>query len=263
MKKRYGCLALAVFLLTGSTVTVHADEYKGKDGWKAEFTGNAIESNFTSQSFADEVTSLQPGDSVEISVAVRNGSERETDWYMSNEVLQSLEDSSSAQGGAYTYVLTYEGNGSSTTLYSSESVGGETVSAAGEGLHEATDNLEQFFYLDHLSKGGSGLIRLKVALNGETQGNAYQNTLARLQLNFAVEGTEEGGGNGGGGSRGNGGNSRRPGGPGSVIYSPGAVQTGDPGGMVLWSAAALASGLILLILGVVYQKRNKGGRKYE
>ena len=32
-----------------------------------------------------------------------------------------------------------------------------------------------------------GIITLEVALDGETQGNSYQDTLADLQMNFAVE----------------------------------------------------------------------------
>lgn len=251
MKKRIGCLILAALMLTGVAATALADDYKGKDGWKAEFTGGAIESNFTSSAFAEEITSLQPGDRIEIKIAVRNNSDRDTDWYMSNEVLQSLEDSSPAKGGAYTYVLTWQGSGEPNTLYSSESVGGESVSAAGTGLHEATDNLEQFFYLDHLKKGGEGYITLQVALNGETQGNSYQNTLARLQLNFAVEGSREGGRDSGDGG------STPP------VYSTGALKTGDPGGLVMWSVVALISGLALLICGVIYQKKSQGGESYE
>lgn len=254
MKKRYKGLALAVLLVAGSTLTVHAEDYEGKSGWKAEFTGDKIESNFTSQSFADEVKELQPGDSIVIRVAVKNGSQKDTDWYVSNEVLQSLEDSSPAKGGAYTYELTWKGTGDLATLYSSDSIGGERkkITAAGQGLHEATDNLEQFFYLDHLKKGEEGLITLKVALNGETQGNNYQNTLARLQLNFAVEGNAEGGS---GSSR----DSRRN----AVTYSPGAVQTSDPARLMLWSVATLISGLGLLICAVIYQKKSRGGDECE
>lgn len=255
MKKRIGCLILTALMLTGAAATALAEEYKGKDGWKAEFTGSAIESNFTSSAFAEEITSLQPGDRIEIKIAVRNNSDRDTDWYMSNEVLQSLEDSSPAKGGAYTYILSWQGSGESNTLYSSESVGGESVSAAGTGLHEATDNLEQFFYLDRLTRGGEGYITLQVALNGETQGNSYQNTLARLQLNFAVEGVrgDNGGGGDNPGGKSPGGGSERP------VYSSGALNTGDPGGLVMWSVIALISGLVLLICGVIYQKKSQGG----
>ena len=253
MRKRYACLSLAALLSFGSAVPVYAVEQEGRDGWKAEFTGKAIESNFTSSTFAEEISGLEPGDTIRIKIAVKNSSENGTDWYMSNEVLESLEDASPAKGGAYQYELSYEGSKDSVVLYSSGSVGGENVSGAGEGLHEATDSLEQFFYLDHLDGGKEGYITLVVGLNGESQVASYQNTLARLRLNFAVEETA---GNGGGGSSSGGGGDTSPS-PGSAVYSPGAVQTGDPGGMALWSGLALVSGLLLLVCAVVSFRRER------
>ena len=44
--------------------------------------------------------------------------------------------------------------------------------------------MEDYFYLDRLDKNETGTVELEVGLEGETQGNAYQNTLAKLQLNF-------------------------------------------------------------------------------
>lgn len=251
-KKRYACLVLAALLSFGSAAPVYAVEREGKDGWKAEFTGKAIESNFTSSAFAEEISGLEPGDSIRIRIAVKNSSGKGTDWYMSNEVLESLEDASPAKGGAYQYELSYEGSGDPKILYSSGSVGGEAVSGAGEGLHEATDSLEQFFYLDHLDGGKEGYITLVVGLNGESQVASYQNTLARLRLNFAVEETAENGRKGGGS-----GGESSPSNPGSVVYSPGAVQTGDPGGMAFWSGLALVSGLLLLVCAVVSLRRER------
>ena len=78
-------------------------------------------------------------------------------------------------------------NGEETLLFSSDTVGGENISAGGEGLHEATGALEDYFYLDTLTTGQVGSISLVVSLDGETQGNDYQDTLADLQMNFAVE----------------------------------------------------------------------------
>lgn len=250
MKKRYGCLILAACLLMGSVLTAQA-----KDGWKAEFTGKAIESNFSSQSIADEVSGLLPGDSTEIKVSIVNSSDRSTDWYMSNEVRRSLEDNSPAKGGAYEYVLTYHGSGDPVVLYSSDQVGGEVVGKAGEGLHEATDNLEEFFYLDSLGKGKQAYITLRVSLNGETQGNNYQNTLAELRLRFAVEEAPDGGSNGSTGSN------RTPGS--SAVYNVGAVQTGDTSNILLWSVLLLISGMGLAVTALICQKRSRGGQEND
>ena len=108
---------------------------------------------------------------------------------MRNEVIESLEDASkTAAGGAYSYRLAYVNpDGVEQVLYDSESVGGVDYTTGKQGLHEATDALDEFFYLDTLPSGKTGYVTLKVLLDGETQTNNYQDTLAKLQLNFAVE----------------------------------------------------------------------------
>lgn len=194
MKKKILSLAMAVFMLVGASFSVQAEDYQGEDGWNVTFNGKKIENSFTSSDIDSAIYDLLPGDSIEIHLGLQNTSKKSADWYMTNQVLQSLEDSKSvAEGGAYTYVLTYVNpKGEDCLLYSSESVGGEKDSAAGEGLHEADDSLKDYFFLDSMEAGKSGEIVLKVGLEGETQGNDYQNTLARMQMNFAVEPTVEG-----------------------------------------------------------------------
>ena len=52
----------------------------------------------------------------------------------------------------------------------------------------ATDVIRvSYFYLDNLSRGQGGQIVLKIALDGETQGNRYQDRVADLRMNFAVQ----------------------------------------------------------------------------
>ena len=53
---------------------------------------------------------MQPGDSITLKVQIRNADTGATDWYMTNEALQSLEDAADvADGGAYSYRLAYTG----------------------------------------------------------------------------------------------------------------------------------------------------------
>ena len=79
MRKKYACLALAALLAFGGAAPVYAVEQEGRDGWKAEFTGKAIESNFTSSAFAEEISGLEPGDTIRIQIAVKNSSKKGTD----------------------------------------------------------------------------------------------------------------------------------------------------------------------------------------
>lgn len=190
-KKILGMLALTA-MLAASTMTASAETIEGEKDWSVSFTDkNKMVSNFTTADLNEIVSGMQPGDEAIFEIALTNKNSKKTDWYMSNKVLYSLEDrsiNSKTGGGAYTYKLTYtDKDGEVTVLFDSDTVGGEKVSPAGEGLHAATDALEDFFYLDTLSKGHNGQISLTVALDGETQGNDYQNTLADLQMQFAVE----------------------------------------------------------------------------
>lgn len=265
MKRKLICAALGVLLLGGSRLTAEAEDYQGGD-WKVEFTGKEMVSNFTSADLSEAVYALQPGDSVTISLDLENKSGGSSEWYMTNRVLASLEDSSSeARGGAYVYRLTYtEGNGTLTTLFESESIGGEGKSAAsGLGLHEAAESLDEYFRLDTLSAGEKGKVTLMVALDGETQGNAYQNTLADLRMNFAVDTLNtvaDDGSNGG--NDGNGGgdsadNRDQTSGGGSHSYTTGGVKTGDYSNLALWSALAFASGAVLLVMALFGMKKDR------
>ena len=49
MKKKILCLLLAGILGTGMAVPAQAEELTGRTAWKAEFDGEGVQSNFTSQ----------------------------------------------------------------------------------------------------------------------------------------------------------------------------------------------------------------------
>lgn len=188
MKKRWlGILAAVVFLLQAAPV--YAEHYEGGTGWTVRFTGSGMESSFQTSDINDAIYNLQPGDSIDLTLTLQNSGSADTDWWMKNKVLRSLEDTQkAASGGGYSYILTWQNaSGRRETLYSSDTVGGEKNTAAMEGLHEATNSTQEYFFLDSLRPGETGCILLTVALDGETQGNAYQDTLADLEMNFAVE----------------------------------------------------------------------------
>ena len=188
MKKIISIL-MTLCLVALMALPVFARDYEGEKGWQVTFTQNEkMDSNFKTADLDEAVAGMQPGDTITFTVALKNNHSDTTNWYMTNKVIRSLEDASDkANGGAYTYILKYKGSGDEKTLFDSETVGGDNVSNAGQGLHEATNGLEDYFYLDTLKNGQSGKVTLKVGLDGETQGNNYQDTLADLQMNFAVE----------------------------------------------------------------------------
>lgn len=255
MKRRSKVLGLAAVLLLVPSLTALAEDRQGAAGWQVTFNGKRMESNFTSGKMSDEVNAMQPGDSVELTVTIRNDFDGQADWYMKNEVLESLEDAGDAAGGAYDYLLTYtDVAGTTTTLYSSEKFGGEGR-IGGVGLHGATTTLKDYFYLDRMSDGNSGTVRLKVALDGETLVNDYQNTLARLQMDFATELVSSRPGTPGGGSD-------DPQGPGDPsgnqsLQRTGVVQTNDDSQIMRYLLLTFGSGLALLLIGIWMLRRQK------
>lgn len=242
MKKRVLILLLLLCMVWAPVVRSQAKTFNGDPGWQVNFTPrNEMESNFTTANLTELISGMQPGDDAIINLALRNTNSATTDWYMTNEVLSSLEDSVTvASGGAYTYQLSYtKANGETTVLFDSDTVGGENVSTAGEGLNEVTNALDEFFFLDTLKTGESGMITLRVVLDGETQGNDYQDTLAKLQMNFAVELQEP--------------ESRRV---------RRVVKTGDDS-MLPYVIAAGISGLLLLAFAIysLRERRGKNAKK--
>ncbi|MEE1304450.1 MAG: hypothetical protein U0K68_04795 [Agathobacter sp.] len=171
-----------------------ADEYtesepnvitNNKD-WKVDFDGDKVNSNFDSDEVADAVTDAMPGDVLTFRMDIENTSDDKSNWYMTNEVVKSLEDDSNANGGAYSYKLSYVSpEGKQEVLYSSDAVGGDNDSI--KGLHQATNSTDKYFYLDNLNKGEKGTVELSIQLDGKTQNNTYQSTLAEMDMRFAVE----------------------------------------------------------------------------
>lgn len=239
MKKRWIALSLAGVLALVSSVTTLAEDRKGASGWQVSFDGSKITNNFSKSDMDDEIYAMEPGDSVELTISLKNSFNGQADWYMRNQVLETLEKSAEIAGGAYDYLLTYkDASGATTTLYSSEKFGGEGR-YNGVGLKGATTTLDEYFYLDRLGKEDTGVVKLKVALDGETLVNSYQSTLAVLQMDFATELVKSG----------------------TSTQTPGRnreiIKTGDQSQIMLYILLALGAGLLLLMLAFLRMRREK------
>ena len=152
---------------------------------------------------------------------------------MTSKIVSSLEEGT-ARDGAYTYRLWYKNNtsGKETEIFNSNRVGGDSSSGLMEinkALKEDYDkNGEKYFYLDNLSRGQGGQIFLNIELDGETQGNAYQDRLADLKMNFAVQVAEQSGTTT------------------STTSSRSAPKTGDEHNLLPYYIAMIISGLLFL-----------------
>ncbi|MCM1025235.1 MAG: hypothetical protein NC432_02300 [Roseburia sp.] len=241
-------LALSLFLITG--LETKADQLYGQSGWEVNFTADSrMDSNFGQQSIDEAISGMQPGDTITFTLKLGNQNAKATDWYMTNEVVRSLEDTSknaATGGGAYAYYLAYEGANRSVVLFDSDTVGGDDS----EGLKDATEALrEDYIYLDTLNPGQGGTITLRVALDGETQDNAYQDTLADLRMRFAVEVRPEAS------------TVVQEGPPGTPTPSnpirTSLVRTGDETELLPFLIAMAVSGVLFLLLAFYGKRQNK------
>lgn len=259
MKRLIRCLVLAALLLglLPAAALAEGEHFTGADNWKVTFTSDKqMVSSFSKGDLDDKISGMQPGDDITLSVKLQNSYKDPTDWYLSNKVARTLEETSAAgaSGGAYTYRLTYIGpDGASSVIYDSDTVGGDTQDGSKQGLGEATNAMEDYFFLGTIGSGKSGEVQLYIALDGETQGNAYMNTLADLEMSFAVDVNEP---------------TAEP--KKETVYrrntttvptTSSTVSTGDSTDLRPLFIAMSASGLVLLALGVDGLRRRSAEKK--
>lgn len=213
---------------TIGTVWFNADGKTMSNDFQKNLTDTTVESQLIKR-----MKEMQPGDKVKFVINLRNDYSKSTNWYMTSKIVSSLEEGT-ARDGAYTYRLWYKNNtsGKETEIFNSNRVGGDSSSGLMEinkALKEDYDkNGEKYFYLDNLSRGQGGQIFLNIELDGETQGNAYQDRLADLKMNFAVQVAEQSGTTT------------------STTSSRSAPKTGDEHNLLPYYIAMIISGLLFL-----------------
>ena len=185
MRKIISAVMAAALAFAVLPVAAMAESIPHPGNWRVTYTSDGkMTDNYSASEYVDAVSGLQPGDDITFAITLSHENDSKADWYIANDVVKTLEENSDASGSAYEYRLTYTNpSGQTSTLYDSEVVGGDE----GNGLADATNALEDYIGLGQLSKGQTAKVELRVALDGETEGNAYFDTLARLKLKFAVE----------------------------------------------------------------------------
>ena len=227
-------------LIISIPAVASADPYTSEVGtvWfnsDGKTMGNDFQKNLSDDNvenaLKERMKQLQPGDEVTFVINLRNDYSSATNWYMTSKIVDSLEEGT-AKDGAYTYYLRYVNNTNSANnreLFRSETVGGDSSTGLMEvnkSLKEDYDrNGEKYFYLDNLARGQGGQVLLTIALDGETQGNAYQNRLADLKMNFAVQIADQ---------------------PGITTRAGNAPKTGDENNLFPYYVVMVISGFLFL-----------------
>ena len=224
MKKRLISLATAVILLVALVLPCAFAESYSPAVQHVSYNGKTI-TGFDGSVY-NIAPDFQPGDDLTITVYLHNDVDTATAWYIDNSVVKPFEDAQKgALDGSYTYELTYN---DSTDVFRSGNIGGEER----PGIQDAINSLSQYVYLGKIPAHGQGKVVLHMAIDGETQNNDYWNTLAQLQMSFAVEKTSD---------------------------IPRIPKTSDKGDFIIWgTATVLCAALAALI---VVKDRKKDGDK--
>jgi hypothetical protein len=241
MKKlgRITTLLLALMTVLMMSQAAFAETY---NGGTFSFDGSDIINSDAESTIDEEIGNLEPGDSMTFKFEYSNDSDEDTEWYLENKIVKTLEEMGGTNGG-YTYKLVNYGKAEGTvTIFDSEAVAGEdseNPDSEDEGLKSATNATEDWLYIDTLKPGQSGSTELTVALDGESQANSYQATDGQLRIAYAVETLE-----------------------GETIYKhvPGKrVNTGDMTNLMTPLAMFLGAALLAVLTILSFRKDRKDG----
>ena len=201
---------------------------------KCSYNGKKIVTDYSSKKFKEAIKNMEPGDTLDYKLQYTNKSDKTTLWYMKNEVLETLEDNSDqAENGGYTYILKAGGQ----TLFNNSAVGGEKVVKKLQGLKQATNATKDYFFIEELKPGKSGMTTLHVELDGETGVNTYMDTQGALSFQYAVE------------EKGKRANPDNPG-------TRSRIKTGDMN-RIIYYVVLLSAAVLLLVIAVVLWRRDR------
>ncbi|SFH97855.1 hypothetical protein SAMN04487830_11544 [Pseudobutyrivibrio sp. OR37] len=194
MKKIYLNIVLALMVTVASftTMAATAQAEEEKVEWTVEFTGKG-DTGFEPvnpddlKALKEKISDAMPGDTIVFKANYKNSTDKTMDFFLAADVLASLEDDKNgkaAEGGAYTYMLTYDSGKGETIIYNSETVGGDNDSI--KGLNQLKNN-NAFVSIGTLAKKKQGVVTLTIKLDGNSQDNRYMSKLAQLNVQFAAK----------------------------------------------------------------------------
>jgi len=207
MKRKVLALILAVTMFAGMSITSYANgnaTVSFTADKKLEYSNVTPGENGT-VNLGSAFENVAPGETKSQTITLFNENERTADFYMSTEVLDSLEKGKdAAKGAGYDIILSIKHNAEETVLYDS-AVGGykvtdseETASATGIDAMNTTlgkdannDKEADHILVATLPKGDTADVVLSIAFDGEAmdnnaQGVDYSLTDGQIAFDFKV-----------------------------------------------------------------------------
>ena len=187
MKKKILNVVLALTLVMGfnnTAIISNAAEDSLSYSWDVTYNGKNFASTYDSSKAA--IQNVMPGDTITYTVNYINGTNEATDFYMNADVIKTLEDTSAAEGGAYSFKITNNGE----TIFDSETVGGDAEEVV--GLKQVKGKEGAYFSLGSVpaKTSNKGTVQILITLDGNSQTNNYMAAVANLQVKFGAEDSE-------------------------------------------------------------------------
>lgn len=184
-------VALALMMTGGSVMPVRAAANATltfTDGQNLEYTGTTANDD-GSINLGNSFQKVAPGETREETITLKNDNNRTVDFYMSTEVLQTLEDAGKAAGAGYDISLMAGGTSIYNSTLGGYSADGSTSSTTGIG--EINEELKGNILVATLSAGQSADVVLTIGFDGEamdnnSQGVDYSNTLGKIAFDFTA-----------------------------------------------------------------------------
>jgi len=128
---------------------------------------------------------MAAGDERTLAIEVKNENKNTTDFYMSAEAIQSLEEANKANGGAYSITLMVN----DSVIYSNNSIGGAPSegTATSKGLYDVKE-LKDKLFVATLKTNENAIVKFTMGLDGEAitnnESNSYSNAVGQFNFEF-------------------------------------------------------------------------------
>lgn len=233
MGKKLWAAVLSAVCIISTCIPVFAAESGNK---VITFKGEAEKFVVQSSGSTEGFTGMQPGESRDITITLRNDDYNEMKFYMSADILDNIAEKGN-QEAVYVMNIAKDGN----TFF--ETIVGNEENAAGKEYLDENNNI----LLSTLAKGEQTEVTISLTLDGDSAGNDYMNESGNIQLIFSAATPEE------------------PEtiietvkkyvtGSGSSTYKAGKVKTGDESPVFVFGLLAVFSAAVI---GIMYFRRKR------
>ncbi|NBK97462.1 MAG: hypothetical protein EOM50_05510 [Erysipelotrichia bacterium] len=170
----------SIFFCVFSLTSMHANEIPS-----VTFDGTStLKYSEEANNFSSVFEGMHSGETRELSIQLVNHSDKEVDFFMNTEVLQSLEKSVQSNGAGYNVSLKLAKGNEDHYIFGSEE--GALVGANENGLYDLNGTLNEKYLLTSLGANEKAVLSLVIGIDGTTSRNDYQASVGELQMDFSV-----------------------------------------------------------------------------